>query len=70
MLAFDYPMGNDTNARLAHSVHELINKLGIEKTVFIGESYGGYLAQMIIKSHAGRQSLKPQWKSYADPPGR
>ena len=51
VLAFDYPMGNDTNAELVNSVHELINKLGIEKTVFIGESYGGYLAQMIAREY-------------------
>jgi len=51
VLAFDYPMGRDLNAELVHSVHELIKKLGIQKTVFIGESYGGYLAQMIAREY-------------------
>lgn len=51
VLAFDYPMGKDINAELVDSVHELIKKLGIEKTVFIGESYGGYVAQMIARKY-------------------
>ena len=51
VLAFDYPMGRDLNAELVHSISELIKKLGIRKTVFIGESYGGYLAQMIAREY-------------------
>lgn len=51
VLAFDYPMGRDSNSELVHSICELIKKLGIRKTVFIGESYGGYLAQMIAREY-------------------
>ena len=51
VLAFDYPMGNDTNSELVQSIHALLMKLGIDKTIFMGESYGGYLAQMIARKY-------------------
>jgi len=50
VLAFDYPMGIDNNIKLAKAICVLIRKLKIEKTVFIGESYGGYLAQIIARN--------------------
>ena len=51
VLAFDYPLGIDTNEELVDSIHELLKALGIEKSIFIGESYGGYLGQMIARKY-------------------
>ena len=51
VLAFDYPMEIDNNAKLAKEICALIRKLGIEKTILIGESYGGYLAQIIARNY-------------------
>ena len=51
VLAFDYPLGKDTNAELIDSIHEHIKELGIDKTIFIGESYGGYVAQMFARKY-------------------
>jgi pimeloyl-ACP methyl ester carboxylesterase len=51
ILAFDYPIGLDTNAALCDGIHKLLRKLEIEKTVFIGESFGGYLAQIIARKY-------------------
>ena len=51
VLTFDYPMGLDTNAALADAVHALLEQLGIEKTIFVGESFGGYLAQIIARKY-------------------
>ena len=51
VLAFDYPMGIDTNRELVDAIRKLLDRIGIKKTVFIGESYGGYLAQMIARRY-------------------
>ncbi|MBR1797784.1 MAG: alpha/beta hydrolase [Clostridiales bacterium] len=51
VLAFDYPMGADTNEDLVDAIHSLIERLGINKTIFMGESFGGYLAQMIARKY-------------------
>ena len=51
VLAFDYPMGIDRNTKLAKAVYVLIRKLGIERTIFIGESFRGYLAQIIARRY-------------------
>ncbi len=51
VLAFDYPEGIDTNEELVDAVHSLIKGLNIEKTIFLGESFGGYLAQMIARKY-------------------
>ena len=51
IVAFDYPMGPSTDVALADAVHALLKALGIRKTVFVGESFGGYLAQIIARRH-------------------
>ncbi|MBQ8995990.1 MAG: alpha/beta hydrolase [Oscillospiraceae bacterium] len=51
VLAFDYPMGKDTNNELVDSVYAFLKSLKIRKTILVGESYGGYLAQMIARKY-------------------
>ena len=51
VLAFDYPLELDKNIILVKVVRAFLRKLGIEKTVFIGESYGGFAAQMIARKY-------------------
>ena len=46
ILTFDYPFECRSNEELIGAVHDLHRYLGIEKTVVIGSSLGGYLAQM------------------------
>ena len=51
ILTFDYPIGLDTNVDLTDAVRALLGALGIKKTVFVGESFGGYLAQIIARRY-------------------
>ena len=51
ILTFDYPIGLDTNVDLADAVRALLGALEIKKTVFVGESFGGYLAQIIARRY-------------------
>lgn len=51
ILTFDYPIGLDTNVDLTGAVRALLGALGIKKTVFVGESFGGYLAQIIARKY-------------------
>ena len=46
ILTFDYPFECRSNDELIEAVHDLHRYLGIEKTVVIGSSIGGYFAQM------------------------
>ena len=46
ILTFDYPFECRTNDELIEAIHDLHVHLGIEKTVVIGSSIGGYFAQM------------------------
>lgn len=46
ILTFDYPADCRNNDELIDAIHDLHVHLGIEKTVVIGSSIGGYFAQM------------------------
>lgn len=51
VLLFDYPIKFRNNKSLVDGIASLIKELGLGKVVFIGQSYGGYLAQLIACSH-------------------
>lgn len=54
VLTFDYPQCYKTNAEMADAIIELLGILGIQKAVFVGQSYGGFLAQIITVRHPGK----------------
>lgn len=51
VLIFDYPIETNRNSVLADGIAELISALGLNKVFFVGQSYGGLLAQVIAKRH-------------------
>lgn len=51
VLAFDYPLESCRNSVLADGIAELIKSLGFTKVFFVGQSYGGLIAQVIAKRH-------------------
>lgn len=51
VLLFDYPYSFDNNIDLADGIATLIRELGIGKVALVGQSYGGFIAQMIAKRH-------------------
>ncbi len=52
VLSFDYPVHIHTNEELADAIALLINHLSIEKVYLVGQSYGGFLAQIIAARHS------------------
>lgn len=51
VLLFDYPYGYKTNIALVDGITSLISELNLGKVVLIGQSYGGFLAQLIARRH-------------------
>ena len=51
ILTFDYPYEYDDNSGLVESISLLLKHLNIEKGIFVGSSYGGYVAQMIARKY-------------------
>ena len=49
ILTFDYPIEYSNNQELCKGIAGLIEQIGIKKAVFIGSSYGGYLAQIFAR---------------------
>ncbi|MHB1314367.1 MAG: alpha/beta fold hydrolase [Christensenellales bacterium] len=54
VLTFDYPAGFITNAAMADAVAVLMERLSIVQAVFVGQSYGGFLAQILAVRHPGK----------------
>lgn len=50
VISFDYPTYYQNNEELAGAIGELLTNLDI-KVWFVGQSYGGFLAQIIAKNH-------------------
>lgn len=46
ILSFDYPMMYETIQSLCAGIHELLQKLGINKAVFVGASLGALISQV------------------------
>lgn len=51
VLTFDYPAETCRNSVLADGILAFIRTLGLNKVFFVGQSYGGLLAQVIAKRH-------------------
>ena len=51
VLLLDYPMELGTLSPLIAGIGELLNALKIEKAVFIGASFGGYVAQLMARRY-------------------
>ncbi len=51
VLTLDYPQGISDNNRMADVIISLIDSLELQNTIFIGQSYGGMIAQVITKRH-------------------
>ena len=51
VLTFDYPVESCRNSVLADGIAELIKTLGLNKVFLVGQSYGGFIAQVIAKRH-------------------
>jgi pimeloyl-ACP methyl ester carboxylesterase len=51
VLAFDYPMELATAEETADAIALLMGKLGIDRAVLVGASFGGFMAQIIAKRH-------------------
>jgi pimeloyl-ACP methyl ester carboxylesterase len=51
VLTFDYPRELATVGKATDAIAELMEKLGIEKAVFVGASFGGFMAQLIAKKY-------------------
>lgn len=51
VLLFDYPYGYKTNIALVDGIASLIKELNLGKVVLIGQSYGGFVAQLIASRH-------------------
>ena len=51
ILLLDYPMGVDEMEQLTGLIGALIRELDIEKAVWIGASFGGYIAQLMAKKN-------------------
>lgn len=51
VLSFDYPAGFSTNEALCDGIAALMDRLNINKAVFAGQSFGGFLAQIMAVRH-------------------
>jgi pimeloyl-ACP methyl ester carboxylesterase len=51
ILTFDYPYQYDDNLGLVDSIAVLLKHLNITKSIFVGSSYGGYVAQMFARKY-------------------
>lgn len=51
VLLFDYPYGYKTNTELVDGIAKLMIELELGKVVLIGQSYGGFVAQMIASRY-------------------
>ncbi len=49
IITFDYPMECKTNQQLVHGINAFLDQLAVYKAVFIGSSFGGYLAQIFAR---------------------
>ncbi|MFZ5354586.1 MAG: alpha/beta fold hydrolase [Bacillota bacterium] len=47
VLMFDYPYGYNANNELADGIAALIRELNLSKAALVGQSYGGFIAQVI-----------------------
>jgi pimeloyl-ACP methyl ester carboxylesterase len=56
VLMFDYPRELATVYEARDAIAALMEKLGIEKAVFAGASFGGFMAQLIAKKYPGKVS--------------
>jgi pimeloyl-ACP methyl ester carboxylesterase len=56
VLTFDYPRELATVYEARDAIAELMEKLGIEKAVFAGASFGGFMAQLIARKYPGKVS--------------
>ena len=53
VLLFDYPQELRTNQALVTGMHAFFQTLGIKKTIFIGASDGGMVAQIYVQKYPG-----------------
>lgn len=51
VLLFDYPYGYKTNIALVDGIALLIKELNLGKVALIGQSYGGFVAQLFASRH-------------------
>lgn len=51
VLAFDYPYNMNNIKMMVDSIAELLNSLGFTKVCLIGESIGGFIAQLFVKRY-------------------
>ncbi|WP_193708294.1 alpha/beta hydrolase [Alkalibaculum sporogenes] len=51
VLLFDYPLNFKNNEVLADGIASLIRELDLGKVALIGQSYGGFIAQVIASRH-------------------
>lgn len=51
VLIFDYPREIETAPETADAVSELMERLGIDRAIVAGASFGGFMAQLIAKRH-------------------
>jgi pimeloyl-ACP methyl ester carboxylesterase len=51
VLTFDYPKELDTVYEARDAIAELMEKLGIERAIFVGASFGGFMAQLIAEKY-------------------
>ena len=49
VLILDYPMGIDQMEPMTEWIEKLLNRLEISEAVFIGASFGGYIAQLMAR---------------------
>ena len=53
VLLFDYPQQLRTNQELVTGMHAFLQRLGIEKPIFVGASDGGMVAQIYVQKYPG-----------------
>jgi pimeloyl-ACP methyl ester carboxylesterase len=56
VLTFDYPRELATVYEARDAIAQLMEKLGIERAVLAGASFGGFMAQLIAKKYPGKVS--------------
>ena len=54
ILLVDYPMGEDRVEPMTALIGALIERLHIDKAVWIGASFGGYMAQLMARTYADK----------------